>query len=153
MFTRILIPVDGSPLAEQAIQPAMKLAHQFDCDVVLVRIATSLAAQLSGFAAGLPDAGNLYLAMVQQAHNDAANYLASLQDTLQYARIKTQFQVVDGGQVAEEILNIAEGQQCDLIVMGTHGRSGVRRWLLGSVAERVLRHASIPVLLVPVIEL
>jgi nucleotide-binding universal stress UspA family protein len=82
-----------------------------------------------------------------QLRNDADEYLRSIQTQLREQGVAVE-RAVRSGDVAEEILNYAAEHSVDLIAMSTHGRSGVEHWLLGSIAEKVIHHATIPVLLV-----
>lgn len=142
MYKRLLVPLDGSALAEEALVHARHLARQFHSELVLLRVVVSpytIAAPdliLAGYDAGQEDfthAAEAYLSAV----------VASLQaDGLQAVAHTAQ------GPVAESILDHAADEGVDMIVMSTHGRGGVSRWVYGSVADKVLQAASCPVLLV-----
>jgi nucleotide-binding universal stress UspA family protein len=136
MLKRILVPLDGSPLAEAVLPQVKELAAFRKAEVVLLRVA--LAHTLPGV--------NAVDAQVH-AVDEAQTYLAALEPDL-IAHGLTVKSVVRYGHAAEEILDHARAGDVDLIAMSTHGRSGIRRWVVGSVAETVLRHAPVPVLLV-----
>lgn len=136
MFSRILVPLDGSALAEAILPQVTELATLHGAEVVLLRVA--LAHVFPGT--------NQTEAQVQ-AVQEAEAYLAVAVQPLLAGGIKAQT-VVRYGHAAEEILDHAEAGSVDLIAMSTHGRSGPRRWMLGSIAEKVLRAAPVPVLLV-----
>lgn len=132
----ILVPLDGSPLAEGVLGDAIPLARAFEAVVILFLVVAS-SLRLGGKAR---DAGSAD----EQAEAD------------QYLQMKLQGLKAEGlmaeaairtGDAATEILDYADERGVDLIVMRTHGDSGLRRWLLGSVAEKVLRGADIPVLM------
>lgn len=136
MFAHILVPLDGSVLAETILPQVTEAATLHGAEVVLLRVA--LAHAFPGT--------NQTEAQVQ-AVQEAETYLAGVVQRLLASGIKAQT-VVRYGHAAEEILDQAETGSADLIAMSTHGRSGVRRWMLGSVSEKVLRAAPVPVLLV-----
>lgn len=145
-FKRILVPVDFSPHADEAIATAADLSKRYDASVTLVHVYETVAYTL-------PEGYVLY------TPQQLADIMTEFQKLLASARKKaeaagalrvetTQLQ----GPVANEITGFARDKGFDLIVMGTHGRSGLKHALLGSVAERVLRKASCPVLAVRVPE-
>lgn len=136
MFARILVPLDGSALAEAILPQVTELATLHGAEVVLLRVA--LAHTFPGT--------NQTEAQVQ-AVQEAEAYLAGVLQSLLAGGIKAQH-VVRYGHAAEEIVDQAETGCADLIAMSTHGRSGLRRWMLGSITEKVLRAATVPVLLV-----
>jgi nucleotide-binding universal stress UspA family protein len=129
---RILVPLDGSELSEKAVPKALELAEKLDSDVVLYRSI-------------LP--GGLESMSMEQAiaagKEVVENYLAEVADRYPDARIET---IATFDQPAQGI--VKQSESCDLIVMGSHGRSGVRRWMLGSVSERIIQEAYRPVMLV-----
>jgi nucleotide-binding universal stress UspA family protein len=136
MLKRILVPLDGSPLAEAVLPEVKELAALHEAEVVLVRVAWAHA--FPGMSAvdaqvRAVDEAQAYLALVE---TDLVAHGLSVRSVVRY------------GHAAEEILDHARVENADLIAMSTHGRSGVRRWVLGSVAETVVRHAAVPVLLV-----
>lgn len=136
MFARILVPLDGSALAEAILPQVTELATLHGAEVVLLRVA---------FAHAFP--GSDQTSAQVQAVEEAEAYLAEVVQRFLAAGIKAQ-SVVRYGHAAEEILDHAQTGAVDVIAMSTHGRSGVQRWVLGSVAEHVLRAAPVPVLLV-----
>ena len=144
MYNRILVPLDGSPLAEAALGHAESLAQQFGSEVVLLRVV------VSPYALVAPDlvlAG--YDSNHQQYVDQADQYLKGVVGKLAARNIKARV-ITCEGPVAEAILDRARGNQIDLIVMSTHGRGGVSRWVYGSVADRVLQAAPCPIFLVRV---
>jgi nucleotide-binding universal stress UspA family protein len=131
---RLLVPLDGSPASESALGGAAELAQAFNAVIVLVMVLTPLL----GITMRAEDASLLDVA-------DAATYLARKQLDLTAAGVAVQ-RVIRMGDPATQILACADEHRADLIALATHGRSGVRRWLLGSVTEKVLRASDIPVL-------
>lgn len=129
MYARILVPLDGSDLAQSILSQAVDLCLKLEATLVMLHVRDRHA--------GSKEAAQRYLEFVQQ----------------QYANNGLQTKlVVATGDVAAAILRTAEQEQIDLIAMATHGRSGIQRVVYGSVAEQVLRQSSKPVLLVRVVD-
>jgi nucleotide-binding universal stress UspA family protein len=139
---RVLVPLDGSKLAEQVLPAIIPIAAALGCEVTLLRV---LAVDTAG-----PFTGRWYLpqnSSFETADQDARSYLEGLASHIeeQGIRVSTAVQL---GPVAKSIVEYAEGHDVDLIAMCTHGRTGIARWALGSVTDRVLRTGDKPVLLV-----
>ncbi len=142
MYQRILVPLDGSKLAEQAIPYAIELCKG-SVDVILfqvVHLPLPLAAPDASMAVPLPDP--------QELLQEALDYLNGIAERLREEGVRVSADAVERDVVAEAIVEYAETHDIDLIVMTTHGRSGISRLIFGSVAESVVRHAPCPVLLV-----
>ncbi len=139
-LTRVLVPLDGSELAERALEPARQVAEAFDAEVLLFR---AWAMPLYGMEEPLNVVESLERAVRANADDYVTHSTCQLQAQGMRVRGETQ-----GGTAAESILEQAQHAKASLIVMSTHGRSGVSRWVMGSVADRVLRASSIPVLLI-----
>ena len=133
---KILVPLDGSGCAENIIPTVENLAMNLKASVALLRVA---------YAYSFPgvDPTEAELKVVREAEE----YLGGLEKRLKAKGIKVDSHVRYGND-AEEILDHASTRDIDLIAMSTHGRSGVGRWLIGSVAEKVLRHSLKPIFLV-----
>jgi nucleotide-binding universal stress UspA family protein len=144
MYKRLLVPLDGSPLAEAALSHAEGIAHQFGSEIVLLRVV------VSPYAIVAPD---LVLAGTDSNHQQFADqaeaYLKGMIGKLMARNIKAR-SITCEGPVAEAILDRAKEDRIDMIVMSTHGRGGVSRWVYGSVADRILQAAPCPVLLIRV---
>lgn len=139
---RILVPLDGSDRAEQVLPPAVSIARALDTEIVLFRVPI---AHVSGSYAS-----DWYVPLewtFESANHIAEEYLSRVADDLQAQGVRVT-SATRMGDVAGAILEYAEGKQIDLIAMCTHGRTGLARWALGSVADRVLRARSTPLLLV-----
>ena len=140
MYKRILLPLDGSDVAEQAAPHAMAQARLCGAELILLRVLEPFL-----HVRGLSTAD---LARIrQQSEEWASEYLDGLVKAVQEEGVLVQKAVVEGRPQAA-ILQFAEANNADLIVICTRGRSGFSRWLMGSVADRVIRGAKIPVLLV-----
>jgi len=143
MATRILVPLDGSSLAEQALPCAVTLARGLGAELVLLRAIWILPDILE-----ILDESTVELnEIVAQLETKANGYLGTLVEQLREAGLSAR-PVVRRGPAAEAILDYAEQTDIGQIVMATHGYSGIKRWTHGSVAERVLQMARAPLLLV-----
>jgi len=147
MFHKILVPLDGSALAERALEPAIRLAKQFGSEMILLRVVVPepVLVALPGLS---PRPYDVYDAELRHDQEEAEAYLSGLKLQWHGAGVITHTEVLSGAP-AEMIVDAAQGRAVDLIVMSTHGRSGVSRLLYGSVAEAVLRGAHLPILLIP----
>ena len=140
----IIVPLDGSELAQLALPVASALARAGPSRLVLVRATSSLDPAVPSHA----ESHLLAIAQEQNERNVARGALSQVRSRLTHAGLDSETVVV-GGPPAQVILDAAVIQGADLIVMTTHGESGFQRWMYGSVAEDVLRRAPMPVLLVP----
>lgn len=143
MYRTMLVAVDGSDLAEQALPHALQMAKCFNAQVHFVRVVMPFALLVP--TAVEYDINENYR---RQALAEAHSYLDQLEaryDPELGGRVHTS---VLEGVVVDSILDYADFHNIDLIVMATHGRSGIGRWVFGSVAERVLHAAKVPVVLV-----
>jgi nucleotide-binding universal stress UspA family protein len=138
MYRKILVPLDGSPLAEKILDQVRGLARLTGAEICLLRAV--LVHTLPGI-----DATERQVEAVREAEE----YLQELEKGLLAEGFRTSVHVRYGHDAAE-ILEHAGQDDVDLVAMSTHGRSGLDRWTLGSVAERVVRHSAKPVLLVRV---
>ena len=144
MYQRILVPVDGSDTARRGLEEAIKLSKALGARVKLVHIVDESVLALN------PETGVAAAPLVE-------DFEASGKAILEEARADAAAQGIDAetalhenftGRVAELILDEARKSGADLIVMGTHGRRGLRHAVLGSDAEAVVRGSNVPVLLV-----
>ena len=142
MYKKILVPLDGSQLAEQAIPYATELCKGATEVTLLqvVHLPLPLAAPDVNMAMPFPD-----LDMLRQ---EALAYLDGFAKTLREDGVNVHVDVVEREVVADAIVDYARQHDIDLIVMTTHGRSGLSRLVFGSVAESVVRHTPCPVLLI-----
>ncbi|MFC2030246.1 universal stress protein [Chloroflexota bacterium] len=132
-FERILVPLDGSEFAEEAVEPALAIARAMESELVLFRVAQPIPRTRA--LAEMPD---VYNDVVAAAQWDAEDYLEGLSARLDYDKMVMELRSADEG-IARQILDYAHDANVDLIVMSSHGRSGVDRWVHGSVTEKVLR--------------
>jgi len=121
-YRKILVPLDGSELAECALPHAIGIAKAFSAEVVLVS--------------------------VTEIKHDAQGYLAKIVERIPTEGVTVATDADEHGNPADGILASAQLYNCDLIVMSSHGRSGPSKWTHGSVAEKVFRASTVPVLMV-----
>ena len=146
MFSRILVPLDGSDLSKQALAPAIELAKRFDSTIVLAQAVNVSYGAVPDAYLATPD---LYNDLFSQAQAEAQTNLQTIAAELSTQGVKVETVQLEG-EPAAEIADYEEKGQIDLVVMSTHGRTGLARFVYGSTAERVLRHGTKPVLLVRV---
>ncbi len=144
-YKRILVPVDGSPVARKGMREAIKIAREGRGRLLLLHIIEEYSAFIS------PEAGASIVPILDAMRASGRRTLAGIARGAAKAGVKSQAVLAEnfGGRVADTIVAQAKRLRADLIVMGTHGRRGVKRALLGSDAELVVRHSPVPVLLVP----
>lgn len=142
MFRKILVPLDGSELSEGALEPALEMARRFEGTVTLYRTAV-LPEHLA--VSPVPLAPSTYQEIQTTITEGVRTYLEEVRARFADRGIPLETALTQG-DAANEILEFAEKSGFQLIVMSTHGRSGFQRWLFGSVAEKVVRHAPCPVL-------
>jgi nucleotide-binding universal stress UspA family protein len=141
MYKKILVPLDGSELAEKALGHAEELAKTYDAEIILFQVAPFMHVY------GVTELVTPFV--VDDKQKEAAErYLTNLTNELEKRGFKVTAKVKIGLQVAAEIIDFAKENGVDMIIMCTHGRSGITRWVLGSVAHKVLTRAETPVLLV-----
>jgi nucleotide-binding universal stress UspA family protein len=153
MFQNILVPLDGSELAECALTYVESIVAGGKVKkVILVRVVEPV--HLPGYMGS--DSGDLFTEkdakeaekkIEAAAQGEAKSYLDELVDRLQFDNVTVQKDVI-GGKTAESLIDYAEKHKIDLIALATHGRSGISRWMMGSTASRVLRLSKVPILMI-----
>ncbi len=147
MYHKVLVPLDGSSLAESVLDQAKSLV--FNCKVlemILITIVEPFRDQ--PFRTG----DDWVIKMQKEAAKYARNYLDQLVERLKTDGIQARA-VVTEGDPAQEIMDYARKNGVDLIIMNSHGKSGLSRWVFGSVANKVVLHSTVPVLIIPVTSL
>lgn len=140
MYKKILVPLDGSEFSRKALDHAEKLAKTFNAEIILVQVVPFMPIY------GSPELVTPLI--VDEKQKEAAEkYLNNLSEELRKRGMKVTVAVRTGQQVPLEIIDFAKASGADLIVMSTHGRSGITRWVLGSVTHKVLTRGETPVLL------
>ncbi|HWV58191.1 MAG TPA: universal stress protein [Longimicrobiales bacterium] len=141
---RILVPLDGSTLAEQALEPARQIGHLWQAQCTLFGV-TKPGMSLGDELVDHPTAGSP--AASGDALAAARNHLEHIADRIRPHWSGVTVEVVEERHVARAILWAAERLKADMIALATHGRGGLARMVLGSVADKVVRGANIPVLI------
>ncbi len=143
MYQRILVPLDGSILSEAVLPHAENLANALNAEIVLLHVDVSPAPIFDPHESPLePEPQE-----VKIMHADEKFYLKKLCNKLEQKGLHATYLLRDG-MVADTILDVADSMQADLIAMTTHGRTGMVRLLLGSVAEQVVHRSKIPIILI-----
>jgi nucleotide-binding universal stress UspA family protein len=144
MYSKILVPLDGSELAEQILPHVAALAGCHLSEIVLLRVVnyptSSMPLSSAELEAGVRDC----------VECEALDYLKGVAEKyFKGSQLKVEADAITGeGPVVDSILDYTDKNGVELIAMSTHGRTGPARWIIGSVAERVVRAAKVPVLLV-----
>ena len=144
-IAEILVPLDGSPLAEAALAPASAIAGLFGAELLLVQVVWPLSAG-SLLPVPLPSGYDTEVLGVER--KETQRYLDGLANDLRDRGVGVRATVVVGHNVAEALLELAHPQRIDLVAIATHGRGGIQRLILGSVADKLIRGAGPPVLVV-----
>lgn len=145
MYERILVPIDGGTTAAQGLKEAVRIAQCHGSRIRLVHVVNELPAiEPSGGSGG----GELIMA---QLRDIGKSLLEASAAQVRKATVPVDSQLLEqiGGRVSDLLLQAAQDYRADLIVCGTHGRTGLRRVALGSTAEEIVRRSNSPVLLVP----
>jgi nucleotide-binding universal stress UspA family protein len=138
----VIVPLDGSPLAEQVLPYVVELAKKVKLELVLMR-AYALPPAISA-----EDYGFYSADLLDHLEAEARDYLAEKMNGVKQKGVENVTSVVNTGYGAEEIITLGRHTPDNFIAMSTHGRSGIQRWVLGSVTDRVVRHSGDPVLIV-----
>lgn len=141
MFDSILVPLDGSTAAEAALEQAKYLAQASGGTIHLARVCQRQTLESMADARSADE-------LVRLEETRCQNYLENMRNKLAGDGYRADYQVLPAGNPAERLLENLEARDIDLLVMSSHGRTGLNRMLMGSVAEKVARHATCPVLVV-----
>lgn len=143
MYRQIVVPLDGSELADEALGEAKNLAKNTGTPIKLIRVVDTYRTQ-SLPATGMALDYSMLSELAEEEIEDAKSYLGAKVTQLKDEGFDVSGDVLHG-PIARQICTVAGPE--DIIVMSSHGRTGIKRWFLGSVAEEVMRHAQCPVLL------
>ena len=145
MYQRILVPIDGSTTSGEGLDEAVKLARLTGAELRLVHVVDQLT-----FATGLDPYGAYAGELITSMRETGEGILAQARAKVEAHGIKVESKLFDNfaGRVSDMVVDEAKTWGADLIVIGTHGRRGVTRWMLGSDAEQIVRLAPVPVLLI-----
>jgi nucleotide-binding universal stress UspA family protein len=145
MFKRILVPIDGSATSQRGLDEAIKLAQDQRATLCLLHVVDERVLTQA------IDAGAVAIdSMLESMHDSGKKILAQAEAKVRKRRLRSQSVLIDNlvRSVADVIVAQAKKWRADVIVIGTHGRRGVSRLVMGSDAEGVVREATVPVLLV-----
>lgn len=145
MYAKILVPVDGSPTSDRGLDEAIQLARLTGASVKLLHVIDLMTISMA------PETGAaLTSQMVQLLTEEGQQLLARAEARMKSAGVGVETQLVESsaGRVCDQVVEEARRWPADLIVIGTHGRRGVGRLMLGSDAEQIARLSPVPVLLV-----
>ena len=146
MYEKILVPLDGSDLAEQVLPHVKSLVEGGAVkEVIFLRVVEPPPKSFAGgdYVISVEEE----MEMMDRRQTDAQKYLDLIMDQHKSWAVNLSARVVEG-RADESIVDFVTKQHANIVVMATHGRSGVSRWLMGSVADRVVRWSCVPVLLV-----
>ncbi len=144
MYKRILVPIDGSDTAALGLREAIKLARDQGGQIRIVHVVNELplvSTELSGI---------VYEQLAEQLRESGTALLTSAEALVRNAGVPVDTQLVEllDGQAGEYVVGTAKDWPADIIVCGTHGRRGLRRIVMGSDAEFIVRHSPVPILLI-----
>ena len=141
MYKKILVPLDGSKTAEGVLPHAKALAYAEKAEMILLNVVANPAFE---FAFSDP---SIAAQTIAEEEESGRKYMAEIETQLKSEgyRVTT---LIKGGSAANVILKTAEEIGADIIAMSTHGRTGPAHWIIGSVAEKVVHHSKIPVMLI-----
>jgi len=144
MFKRILVATDGSPLSKKAVTSAIAMAAQHGAELVAVTVVPRYPTNyFDGAAVFTPED----IGRIEKQWSDAANTsLEAVAREAEASGVRVRTATVSADLVADAIIAAAQKHDCDLIVMASHGRQGLKRLLLGSETQHVLTHSELPVL-------
>jgi nucleotide-binding universal stress UspA family protein len=146
MYKKLLAPLDGSELSECTLEHLRALVSGCQIpEVIILRVIEPIPAQT--IAALAEAGGRLLQEMEDNRQAETQQYIQGIAAKLQKEGVNVK-PVMVSGYAADEILNYANNNKVDLIIMSTHGRSGISRFVMGSVTNKVLSHSLVPVLTV-----
>jgi nucleotide-binding universal stress UspA family protein len=141
MYKKILVPLDGSEISEAALPHAEAIAKSEGAEIILLRVPMIPPAEFFSRDPAIA------VKIQEEEEAEAIEYVNKKKDELEKDNIKVSV-ILQEGPVPDTILSVADDIHADMITMSTHGRTGIKRWLMGSVADRVVNHAHIPVMLI-----
>ncbi len=144
-ISKVMAPLDGSPLAEGALPYVEAMASAMDLEIMLVRVVKA-GGVYSTYSDGNPYVGSRELE--RQMEDTAKDYLRTVAERLRSKGLRVEWKLLRGAPAAA-IVELAQETPQDIIALASHGRSGITRWIAGSVAEAVIRASGGPVLVIP----
>lgn len=141
VYAKVLIAVDSSEFSMQAAKKGLELAHQLNTKAALLFVVDTSKAMGNIDAGIMPQEA---LIVLKKEAEQTLDELAAMYNGKELMKF-----MPEGTHPADDIIKTAENWEADLIVIGTHGRTGLKHLLMGSVAENIVRHSKIPVMVVP----
>lgn len=142
-YKKIIVPIDGSGWSERAIPHAVDIAQNNDAEIILLHVFRPPASEYVGeIALAGQDASLMAL------REDMKQKLMALRGQVRSEGVNVRVQFIEGTGVAGIICDYINEEDADLVVMSSHGRTGVTRWLFGSVAHKVMQEVNIPVMII-----
>lgn len=142
-YRKIIVPIDGSGWADRAIPHAARIAKNNDAELILLHIYHSPLAQYrDSVALAQPQS------LIDQEREQIKQHIISLRNDLRNEGVKVRGHMIDGRDPAFQICRYVKAEGADLVVMCTHGRTGIARFLFGGVAQKVMQGLDVPVLLI-----
>lgn len=142
-FKKILVPVDGSETSYAAVEKAAEIAKAFDSHVLVVQVLT-----LDPYIAAEYISGSQTNELIERARVSLLKTLDEAKEKFAALGVTVETRLLEGQVIQREIVNAAEAEKVDLIIMASHGRTGLKKLVLGSVAQSVLAEGTVPVLIV-----
>lgn len=150
IFKRFLVPTDYSEPSRRAFSMAVSLAEQFGASIDLLHIwPAPYFGPGYGYDAGAAIDPGEYKSLFDRIRENAVREMKSFASSVPVPNGVTVVTHIESGDAPHQILEFIDEKKPDLVIVGTHGRTGPRRWLLGSVAERIVQHSASPVMTVP----
>lgn len=144
MFKKILVATDGSTLSRKAVKCAIGMARTHQAELLVVNVVPRYP--LSYFEGAASFSAEEIGAIESRWSHEAQNLLEGVAQRANAEGVRTRTAAISGDLVAQALLTAAKKHKCDLIVMASHGRKGIKRLLLGSETQHVLTHSALPVL-------
>ena len=143
LYKRVLVPLDGSPTSDSALDQAIALARLCEASLVVVMVYDPYP-----YIAAAAEYASYQAQLAEDLRREVEQTVSAARKKVEAAGLQVSTQVLDAQRVWRAILDVAQAEQVDLIVMGSHGRSGLDKLVMGSVTQRVLQHTHLPVLVV-----
>jgi len=143
LFRKILLPLDGSQVGEAALPYVQEVASALGSEVVMLRVVES---ELKIHSIGAPDRILVPEQVIEEIRQAAKKYLDGEKRKFLSGAVRT---LLKDGNIAYEILMVSEEEKVSIVAMSTHGLSGIERWMLGSISDKILQSGKTPFLLVP----
>lgn len=142
-YKKIVVPLDGSGWAEAAVPHAARIAKNNDAEIILLHVYHSpMAAYQDTVALASKQE------MADQEYEQIKSHLIGIRNDLRSEKVKVRGHILHGRNPAHHIIQFVESEGADLVVMSTHGRTGIARFVFGSVAHKVMQSLDVPVLLI-----